>query len=99
MRGVQLDRDGGRAVTSAGPQRGERGTAAGAYREDQLAGAGYRRVLGVEQGDAADLDLQTGGRGLQFDQGLTQRHQQLTQADAGAGWRCRGSWFHDRRLC
>ncbi|MEI5130936.1 hypothetical protein RB199_00675 [Streptomyces libani] len=96
---VQLDRHGSGPVASAGPQRGERRAAPCAYGEDQLAGVGHRRVLGVEQRDAADLDVQPVGRGLQLHQGLAQRHQQLAQADARTGWRCHGSWIHDRRLC
>lgn len=82
-----------------GPQCGERGTAACPYREDQLTGAGDRRILRVQQCDAADLHVQSGGCGLEFHQGLAQRQQQLAQADSGRGWRCRRGWIHDRCLC
>jgi hypothetical protein len=69
---VQLDRHGGCSVPPGGTQRGGGGTTPGADREDQLTGVTDRCVLGVEQGDAADLDVQPGGCRLQLHQGLAQ---------------------------
>ncbi len=82
---VQLDRDGGRAGPAGGAQGGEGGAAAGADREDELAGGGGRRVLRVEDRDVAHRDVQPLRGGLEFDQGLAEGHQQLAERQAGGG--------------
>ncbi len=96
---VQSDHDGGGPIAPGGPQRGMSGPATGTDDEDQLARPSGRRVLGVEQGDAADLDVQSGGSGLHLHQRITQGHQQLAQADARCGRRYRGRRYRGRRYC
>ncbi len=94
---VQLDHDGGGSVPPGGPQRGESGPATGTDHEDQLARLCGGRILGIEQRNPTDLDVQPGGGRLHLHQRVTQHHQQLTQADARCGGGHCGR-IHDRRL-